>query len=179
MLTSRKIYMGITGAALVALGIICIAKPIATVISLAWVIGIVTLVSGISTFLNWINLRRDFPQSGSILLSSIMQIIFGIIFLRHDLALATILPLLFAFFLIIEGINLAIRSFDYKKVGFSLWWANLLMGVAAAVLGFLSLGTPAVAGTTLSSFIGIGFIFVGVVYFVALFAVNRFEKKFN
>ena len=108
MLTSRKIYMGITGAALVALGIICIAKPIATVISLAWVLGLVTLASGISTFLNWINLRRDFPQSGSIFLSSMMQIILGVIFLRHDLALASILPLTFAFFLIIEGINLAI-----------------------------------------------------------------------
>ena len=177
MLTSRKIYMGITGAALVALGIICIAKPIATVISLAWVLGIVTLASGISTFLNWINLRRDFPQSGSIFLSSMMQIILGIIFLRHDLALASVLPLTFAFFLIIEGINLAIRSFDYRKVGFRLWWMNLLMGVAAAVLGFLSLKTPGVAGATLSSFVGIGFIIVGVVYFVALFAVNRFERK--
>ena len=122
MLTSRKIYMGITGAALVAL---------------------------------------------------------GIIFLRHDLALALVLPLVFAFFLIIEGINLAIRSFDYRKVGFRLWWVNMVMGIAATVLGFLSLKTPGVAGASLSSFVGIGFIIVGVVYFVALFAVNRFEKKLS
>lgn len=176
MLPSRKIYMGITGAALVALGIICIAKPMATVISLACVIGLVTLISGIATFLNWTNLRRYFPQSGSIFLSSMMQILIGVIFLRHDLALASILPLLFAFFLIIEGINLAIRSFDYRKIGFRLWWVNLLLGVAAAVLGFLSLSTPGVGGATLSSFVGIGFIIVGAVYFVALFAVNRFER---
>ena len=179
MITSRKIYMGITGAALVALGIICIAKPIATVISLAWILGILTLASGISTLLNWINLRRDFPQSGSIFLSSMLQILLGIIFLRHDLALATILPLSFAFFLIIEGINLAIRSFDYRNVGFRMWWVNLLMGIAATVLGFLSIRTPGVAGASLSSFVGIGFIIVGVVYFVALFAVHRFERKLN
>ena len=53
------------------------------------------------------------------------------------------------------------------------------MGVAATVLGFLSLSTPGVAGASLSSFVGIGFIIVGVVYFIALFAVNRFERKFN
>ena len=42
MLPSRKIYMGITGAALVALGIICISNPLSTVISLAWILGIMT-----------------------------------------------------------------------------------------------------------------------------------------
>jgi len=169
--------MGITGAALVTLGIICIAKPLATVISLAWVIGLVTLISGIATFLNWTNLRRYFPQSGSIFLSSMMQILLGVIFLRHDLALAAILPLMFAFFLIFEGINLAIRSADYRKIGFRLWWVNLVLGLAAAVLGFLSLSTPGVGGMTLSTFVGIGLIVIGSVYFVALSAVNRFERR--
>ena len=91
MLPSRKIYMGITGAALVALGIICICNPLSTVISLAWIIGIITIFSGIATLLNWISLKSYFPQSGSILLSSVLQIIIGIIFLRHDLALAAII----------------------------------------------------------------------------------------
>ena len=57
--------MGITGVALVALGIICISSPISTVISMAWILGIITLVSGISTLLNWFNLRKYFPQSGA------------------------------------------------------------------------------------------------------------------
>ena len=60
--------MGITGAALVALGIICISRPLSAVLSLAWIIGILAIVSGIATLLNWINLRAFFPQSGSILL---------------------------------------------------------------------------------------------------------------
>ena len=71
--------MGITGAALVALGIICICNPMSTVISLAWLLGILTLVSGAATLLNWISLRSYFPQSGSILLSAVLQIIIGIL----------------------------------------------------------------------------------------------------
>lgn len=179
MLPSRKILMGITGAALVALGVICVTKPIATLVSLAWIIGIVTLVSGISTLVNWANMRKYVTQSGSIFLSAILQILIGIIFLRHDLILAVILPFMFAFYLIFEGINLSVRSFDYKKVGFKAWWLNLALGLASAVLGFISLSTPAVAGASLSAFVGVGFITVGVVYFVALFAVNRFEKKLS
>lgn len=168
--------MAITGAALIALGIICMNQPLATLISLAWIIGLGTLISGISTFCNWVNIRKYFPQSGSILVSSLLQILIGILFLKHDLALASILPLFFAFYLIFEGINLAIRSFDYKKVGFGVWWMNLILGIASTVLGFLSLSSPIAGGTTLSIFLGIGFISVGAVYLVALFAVNRFVK---
>lgn len=179
MLPSRKIYMGITGAALVALGIICISNPFSTVISLAWIIGILTLISGFATLLNWINLRSYFPQSGSILLSSILQIMIGILFLRHDLALAAIMPVIFAIFLIIEGANLAIRSFDYKKIGFKFWWINLVLGILSTILGFLSFSVPGVGGTTLSLCVGIGLMIVGIVYFIALFAINRFEKRLH
>lgn len=177
MLPSRKIYMGITGAALVALGIICIGNPLSTVISLAWVLGIITLVSGFATLLNWLNVRKYFPQSGSVLLSSVLQIVVGFIFLRHDLAFATIIPIVFALFLIIEGANLAIRSFDYRKVGFRFWWLNLCLGLLATLLGFLSFCVPGVGGTAVSLFIGLGFVIVGLVYLVALCAINRFEKK--
>ena len=177
MLPSRKIYMGNTGAALVALGIICLCNPLSTVISLSWMIGLLTLVSGISTLMNWFRLRSYFPQSGSILLSSILQIIIGIIFLRHDLAMAAIMPIIFAFFLIIEGVNLAIRSFDYRKVGFRLWWANLILGIASTILGFLSFSVPGVGGTTLSICVGLGLILIGAVYLMAIFAINRFERK--
>jgi len=177
MAPSRKILMGITGAAFIALGIICMKEPMATIVSLAWLIGIITLVSGISTFFNWLNVRKYFKQSGSIFLSALLQILCGIIFLRHDLALATILPFIFAFYLIFDGVNLAARSFDYKKVGFKFWWVNLVMGILATILGFLSLGSPITGGITLTIFLGCGFITVGIFYFVAIFAINRFTKN--
>lgn len=176
MLPSRKIFMGITGLALIALGVVCISKPLATVISLAWVLGIVTLISGIATFFNWINLKRYLHQSGTILLSAVLQIILGIVFLNNSLAVTAILPIVFAIFLVIEGACLAIRSFDYKAVGFKAWWVNLLLGILAAVLGCLSLTIPGVGGASLSAVVGIGFILVGLVYLFAIYAVNRFEK---
>ena len=96
-----------------------------------------------------------------------------------DMALAAIIPVIFALFLIMEGANLAIRSFDYRKIGFRMWWMNLALGLLSAVLGFLSFSVPGVGGRTLSLCIGIGLMVVGMVYFVALFAINRFERKLN
>ena len=53
-----------------------------TLVSLAWILGLITLISGIATLLNWFNLKGYFPQSGSILLSSILQILLGFFFLN-------------------------------------------------------------------------------------------------
>jgi len=179
MLPSRKIFMGISGVALITLGVICIAEPVATVMSVTWLAGLLAIVSGICTFFNWASLRHYFPQRSSILVSAILQTVVGIVLLRHDLAVASILPLLFAFFLIFEGINLAARSFDYRMIRFKFWWVNLILGILSSLLGVLSLTTPGVGGATLSLFIGLGFIAAGAVYLIALFAVNRFEKRLN
>lgn len=179
MLPSRKISMAVTGAALVALGIICITHPIAALVSIAWIIGLIILVSGISTFISWLSLHNYVYSSSSIFLSALLQIIAGIIFLRHDLAFASFLSLIFAFYLIFEGISLAVKSLDYRKVGFKGWWINLVLGITVAILGFMSLGCPGIPEATLSIFVGIGFITAGAVYFIAIFAVGKFEKRIN
>ena len=44
---STKIYMGITGVALIGLGIVCLCYPGATVLSISWLIGLLTLISGV------------------------------------------------------------------------------------------------------------------------------------
>ena len=170
--------MGITGAAFIALSIFCFCRPGATVLSMALLIGIFTLISGAATFCNWIWIRSYFPQSGSVLLSSILQIAIGIIFLNYNMEIATALPYIFAFFLIIEGINIAIRSFDYKKIGFKVWWLALTFGILAAVLGVFSLRQPyLVGGSALSITFGIGLLLIGCFYIVALFGIGKFEKK--
>ena len=76
-----------------------------------------------------------------------------------------------------EGVIIAIQSFDYKKVGFPYWWAILLLGIAGAVLGFLGIRNPEAAGKTLSTLIGLGIIANGVAYLIGFAGLKRFEKQ--
>ena len=75
-----------------------------------------------------------------------------------------------------EGIIVAVQSFDFKQAGTSSWWAILLLGIAGAVLGFFGLRNPDVAAKTLTWLIGVGIISTGVSYLVALCGINRIEK---
>ncbi len=177
MKKSTKIWICITGVLLVILGVVCIAHPAGTLFSAAWLIGLLTLFSGIAELVFTLNTQRYLPNSGTRMLSALMQIILGCIFLGHNLFLAASLPVIFAAWIMIEGIIMAVRSTDYKSVGFKYWWVILVLGLASAVLGFLGLRNPEAAGRTLSVLIGIGIILYGLSNIIGIAALSRFEKK--
>ena len=177
MKNSTKIWLAVTGILLIVLGVVCICRPAATLFATAWLIGCFTLISGIAELVFTFRTQGFLPNSGSRMLSALLQIILGIIFLGNNLFVTVSLPVIFAMWVLIEGVVLAVESFDYKQVGFPYWWCILLLGIAGAVLGVLGLRNPDVSAATLSTFIGIGIIANGAAYIVALCGINKFEKK--
>ena len=176
MKKSTKIWLAIAGVLLIVLGIICLRKPLATLLSVAWLIGCVTLLTGISKLVFTFKTQAFLPNSGTRMLSAIMLIILGCILLSHKLFVTSSLPVIFAIWVIIEGVTIAVQSFDYKKAGYGYWWAILLMGIVAVVLGILGLRNPLAAANTLSVMISIGIIVLGISYLVAVCGINKFER---
>lgn len=174
---SSKIWLGISGVLLVALGIMCICEPAATLFATAWTIGCFTLMAGIFKLIFTFKTQKFLPNSASRVLSAIFEIIIGIIFLCNNLFVAATLPVIFVVWVLVESIFVAIHSFDYKKFGFPYWWALLLIGIVGVVLGVLGLRNPDVSAVTLSTLIGIAILLIGAGYLVALFGINRFEKS--
>ena len=171
-----KILLACAGLLLVALGIYCICRPTQTLFASAWLIGLFTLLSGIATLIFTFKTQMFLPNSGTRMLSGLLQIIIGIVFLSNKLLLTVSLPVVFAIWVIIEGVTLAIESFDFKKVGFRGWWCILILGIAAAVLGVSGLRNPADAGRVLSTLIGIGIAATGISYLVALAGISLFQS---
>ena len=134
MIKSTKIWLGIAGCLLVILGIVCICKPAGTLFATAWLIGCFTFFSGLFKLIFTFRTEGFLPNSGSRMLSAILQILLGCFFLFFSEALTLSLPVAFAIWVLLEGVIIAVQSFDYKRVGFPYWWVILLLGVAGAVL---------------------------------------------
>lgn len=177
MKTSTKIWLAIAGILLIVLGVVCICNPAETLFATAWIIGCFTLASGISKLIFTFRTQAFLPNSGSRMLSGLFQILLGFFFLAHNMFVTISLPLIFAIWVLVEGIITAVESFDYKKLGFQYWWVILLLGIAGACLGFFGLRNLDVSATTLSTLIGIGVIVVGLAYILAVCGVTKVEKK--
>lgn len=171
--------MCVSGILLIALGCFCVANTGTTLLSAAVILGFVALASGISKMVFTIRTQAFLPNSGSRALSALLDIFIGLFLLFHPVGTAFALPLVFVIWIIIEGISIAVRSFDYKKFGFPYWWCLLILGIAGAVLGFLGLNDLGSAADALSVLIGIALMVNGIAYILAVAGINKFEKKVN
>lgn len=177
MKTSTKIWLAVAGILLVALGVVCITKPAATLFTTAWLIGLFTLIAGISKLMFTFKTQAFLPNSGTRALSAVLEIIVGIIFLGNNIFVAFSLPVIFAMWVLFESVIIALNSLDYKRVGFPGWFVIFLLGVCGIVLGVLGLKNPDVTAATLSTLIGLSVIAMGAAYLFALLGVTRFERK--
>ena len=177
MKTSTKIWLCIAGLLLIILGVVCIAKPDITLVSAAWTLGCLTLIAGMAKMVFTLKTQAFLPNSGTRMLSALLDIFFGCFFLFNILGTAVSIPVVFAIWVMVEGIVIAVQSFDYKAVGFPQWWVLLILGVCGAVLGFFGLRNLDVTAGVLSTIIGLGIIANGLAYILAVVGVNRFEKK--
>jgi len=179
MKKSTKIWLCLAGVLLVILGIVCFVRPDITLLSAAWLLGCFTLLAGISKLAFTLRTQSFMPNSGTRMLSALFDIVFGCFFLFHPLGTAISLPIVFAVWVMAEGIIVTVQSFDYKKVGFTSWWAILLLGICGVLLGFFGLRNLDITAMTLSGLIGFALIADGIAHIVAVFGINKFEKLNN
>lgn len=175
--TKTKIYLIVTAIMLVALGCLFIAKPVAGMLEIAWLAGLLMLVSGCVTLAFSIRQQAIMPNAASSTLLSILQILLGIMFLCNKGLTAMTLVVMFTMWIVVEGVQLAVLSFDYKKYGFKQWWLMLLLGICSVVLGFYCLFNPIATGATISIMVGIAIISNGITRLVAFFSINKVQNR--
>lgn len=177
MKARSKVYLIISGILMILTGIIALASPSATLVSLAWIIGINTLVSGIMTLCLYFEEAHGEIGAGSILFDSIANILLGLMFLCNSLLVASVLPFIFAMWALFIGVQMIVHCTDWKKVGIRQWWLELILGIILAALGILCCMKPVVGAVTISVFVGIGFIAHGIMDFYLLHEMNKVGKK--
>ncbi|MBQ6748898.1 MAG: DUF308 domain-containing protein [Paludibacteraceae bacterium] len=178
MKTSTKIWMCLAGIALVALGVLCIMYPGSTLLSLSWLFGLLFFLGGCTQMAAWAATRGFMPLSGLSFFSALLQIILGCVMVFHPAPVMIALPFIFAFWLLFEGIDLAISAFDFKRVGFRNWWCVCCFGVLAACFGVYCLLNPNISVETIAWLVGLGIIIDGIGNWVKVFVVNKVEKRF-
>lgn len=172
----RKILSVLFGIMIIVDGVICLALPGLTFLTLGYMIGVGMLLDGIGRIINWYQMDRGTEQSGWVLTSAIISLTLGIILMGSDamqltmdafivyMAIAWLITLgilRIAHALRIRKMRNDIRDFQVGTPFGRNWWIALILGILLIVCGIIGMFAPATIIETIGTLIGISIIISG------------------
>ena len=169
MFKHTKTNLVVSGIIMLAAGIFCLASPEGTLASLAWILGVLFIVSGVLTF--FLGRRKSEHIDTLHLVAAILLVAVGIIIIvQHDF-----ISILVGLVVMLEGIDFTAQSVRYHRAGVRHWGVMLAIGVLVILLGLWAVLSHWVGATLLSVIIGIGCLGISADCFLSLAGIKRVE----
>jgi len=168
-----KIIALIFGIIMIGGGIVCLASPGLTFLTIGWIVGLAMVADAIANIVTWSARRRAGQADGWTLAGAIVSLVFGIVLLTSDilqLSIDLFIAYMAALWILTLGIFRLIKSsklhqihkeFDTEVVAKN-WWIVMLSGILLVLLGVLSLMNPAITMVAVGTMIGIGILIAGI-----------------
>jgi uncharacterized membrane protein HdeD (DUF308 family) len=157
-LRGNWLWFVILGIAMVVLGVVALGSVVIASLATALVIGILLLLGGLGETIGafWC---RGWSGFFAHLLSGVLSIVIGLLFLKAPVNALLALTLLVACFLMVEGVFNIVAALSYR---FAAWGWLLVGGIIDVILGVLIWQEwPASALWVIGLFVGINLIFRG------------------
>lgn len=156
------------GVLFIVFGILAIALPRLTALSLELLLGTLLLVSGLCAFIADVRSHVHWWSYAP----SILTLLIGLIMLFRPLVGLVAISLFICLFLLIKGISEIILAFKYRMIKHWTWL--LISGVTALILAFIAgLGFPDIGIIFLGIIIGINMLMYGIAILAIASGVNQ------
>ncbi|WAW09418.1 DUF308 domain-containing protein [Oxalobacter vibrioformis] len=128
------------GIAAIFFGIVALASPLGAAVAMAWVIGILALGEGVASLIAAFSKNISLSK-GWLLFYAVCSILFGLVTIMNPEAVASMLLIFFAVWLIIAGIYRIVFAIQARK-RLEGEWMLIVSGVLAIVLGAMLIAQP-------------------------------------
>lgn len=142
----------------IAAGVIVLAKPSNSLATLAVITGVFVLVDGIFDLIA--SFGRSSANRGSVALLGVLDIVVGVLLIRHPIGGVLAVALLIGIWLIAMGLVRLVAAFDRDHRA----W-NVAVALIEVVAGIVIVSSPPIGYATLALLVGIAFIANGVATF--------------
>lgn len=140
------------GAILLIMGIICLVWPGLALASVAMMVGIGFLISGIASIAGFAMWGAFSLFPGWTLAGGIVNVLLGVLFLAQPVAASFALVQLVAALVLVGGIAQLVSCWRLYKAGSPSWTFILLGGILTVVLGILMFAYPVLPVYYLATF---------------------------
>jgi uncharacterized membrane protein HdeD (DUF308 family) len=137
----------LSSIALAILGALLIFQSEITIISISYVIGGVLVAIGVLAILKYLaNLNKNTKNELDIVYG-IVSAILGIVVINNPKAIASIIPIVAAFIIIITSANKLQYGLELKVNGNNLWKSTIIISIITIICGILLIFITKVVGT--------------------------------
>ena len=176
-MTARKTLFVILGILMILAGITCFFTPIETSSVIPFIFGLAMVIDGIGRIIAWFSIREYAPQSGWVLASSIISLVFGLMLTTSPMlqvSVGVFVVLMTGWWILALGVIRIVHAFHLLKLkkesdgfGFSEmlgsnWWIALILGALLTIFGVIVILNPMLGLGVIGVLIGFGVITAGV-----------------
>ena len=157
-----KIGYIVLSAALIAVGIIFIIQPAQSMVVIARIVGILSMVFGAIKVFSYYSkdlYRLAFQYDFEF---GIVLLILGLVVTIRPQAMITVIFIAFGVMALLDGLFKMRIAWDARKFGIRAWWLTLAMAILTGLIGIAMIFSPWETIHVLSIFLGITLICEGV-----------------
>lgn len=145
----------IVSSLLILLSLFLIFKPIDSINFIIIALGFIVTANGISHIFTYFTSPIEFRAFSFELVSGILGIVIGIIFISHPEWIHSFLPIIIGVWIIIESIINFQIALDLKRIVASHWSVMLILSIITAILGIIIIVHPLATAAILTTYYGI------------------------
>lgn len=170
---TMRLTLYTTGVILAVLGIWSMTYPTATLLSLAFFLGIGFVLSGINHILPFFTLSKAESRPAWLLALGLADLLIGIIMLMKLGLTAFMIPIALAVWFCFTGIVRIWGAFAVKRLKLKGWWLILLNGLMMILLSALVFFSPFLGFLSVAILLGSALIFSGIMITYEAYYVFR------
>jgi len=166
----------ISSVALIAFAILLIVQSEATIMAVSYVIGGILIAIGVLAELQFIKNIKENPASMEIVYG-IVCVILGIIVITNPQEIASVIPLVIGFIIIINSVAKLSYSLELRKEKNDLWLATLVLSIIMTICGVLLIFNPFQGAIFITRIVGIFILVYAVLDLISTFVIINTLKK--
>ena len=160
---------------LAVLGLLLIFKAEITVVSISYIIGGLLVAIGVLAILR--NQKDDEQKNDLDIVYGIVSIVLGIVVISNSKAIASIIPFVVGFIILINSATKIQYSLELKKSNNKIWKTTLIASLVEFLCGILLIFNPFKSAVFVTKAIGIIILIYSILDLFSTISIQRTIKK--
>lgn len=179
-LMSKIFKTSILGSlALIILGLLLIFQSEATIISLSYVIGGVLIAIGTLAILKFLQGKKNNGKNDLDIVYGVVTIILGVIVISNPHAIASIIPFIVGFIIIINSANKLQYSLELKRNENNLWKSTMILAFITTICGVVLVLNPFKGAEFITKLVGILILIYAILDIVSTITIKNTVKQIH